>query len=155
MAPVWPDVKRVFEALSYVVKGMSPNGTELFYTVSFDTYRRKDTFDLCQHLETKATAGETNISYRLNLQLELYRLKLYAPKKGKKAPILRPYSIYILTNGEWGEGVDPKITIKQMADHLIANDMRNGQVTIEFVSFASNAAAVQKVNDLANADFGV
>jgi hypothetical protein len=154
MASVWPDVKRVFEALSYVVKGMSPDGTELFYTVSFDTYRRKDTFDLCQHLEAKATAGQTNISYRLNLQLEQYRLKLYAPKKGKKAT-LRPYSIYILTNGEWGEGVDPKITIKQMADHLTANEMRNGQVTIELISFASNAAATQKVNDLAKADFGV
>ncbi|KAK0102741.1 hypothetical protein ONS95_006339 [Cadophora gregata] len=34
MAPVWLDVQRVFEALSYLVKGMSPEGTELFFTVS-------------------------------------------------------------------------------------------------------------------------
>jgi len=34
MAPVWADVQRVFEALSYTVKGMSPEGTELFFTIS-------------------------------------------------------------------------------------------------------------------------
>lgn len=34
MAPVWLDVQRVFEALSYTVKGMSPEGTELFFTIS-------------------------------------------------------------------------------------------------------------------------
>lgn len=156
MVTVWPDVKRVFEALSYVVKGMSPDGTELFFTISYDTWRRKDTFDLVEYLEKKTTGGETNIAYRLDLQLQTYRARLYAAKgqKGKKA-VVRPMSFYILTNGEWGAGADPKPKIKEMADFLIASKMTRGQVTIEFISFAQSTSASQKISDLATTDFGV
>ena len=156
MTPVWLDVRRVFEALSYVVKGMSPEGTELFYTVSYDTWRRKDTSDLVEHMDAKTTTGETNISYRLNLQLQAYQAKLYFAKgaKGKKA-VVRPMSFYILTNGEWGSGVDPKVAIKDMADFLIARKMMRGQVTIQFISFAQTSTASQKINDVATHDYGV
>jgi hypothetical protein len=156
MITVWPDVKRVFEALSYVVKGMSPDGTELFFTVSYDTWRRKDTSDLVGYMDTKATAGETNISYRLNLQLQSYRARLYTARgaKGKKA-VVRPMSFYILTNGEWGSGVDPKVTIKEMADFLIASKMTRGQVTIQFISFAQSSTASQRINDVAKTNYGL
>ncbi|KAH7327495.1 hypothetical protein BKA65DRAFT_555051 [Rhexocercosporidium sp. MPI-PUGE-AT-0058] len=56
MAPVWLDVQRVFEALSYIVKGMSPEGTELFFTISYATYLSKDTTDLSTHLSTLSKA---------------------------------------------------------------------------------------------------
>ncbi|KAG0650429.1 Serine threonine-kinase Nek7 [Hyphodiscus hymeniophilus] len=156
MVTVWAEVKRVFEALSYVVKGMSPDGTELYFTISYDTWRRKDTFDLVDYLEKKTTGGETNISYRLDLQLQTYRARLFAAKgaKGKKA-VVRPMSFYILTNGEWGAGVDPKPKIKEMADFLIASNMTRGQVMIEFISFAQSQSASQKISDLATTDFGV
>ena len=156
MSKVWPDVKRVFEALTYVVKGLSPDGTELFFTISYDTWRRKDTFDLVEYLDKKTTGGETNIAYRLDLQLQTYRSRLYAAKgaKGKKA-IVRPMSFYILTNGAWGAGIDPKPKIKEMADFLIASKMTRGQVTIEFISFAQNPSAAQKISDLATTDFGL
>jgi hypothetical protein len=157
MSSIWPDVKRVFETLSYVVKGMSPSGTELFFTVSYDTYRRKDTSELCGFLDNKACKGETNISYRLNLQLQGYRLKLQNSKfkKGKDS-IVRPMSFYILTNGEWGAGADPKVLIKATADYLIAEGYTNkSQVTIEFISFATSSTAMQKINDLAQMDFGL
>ena len=156
MSSIWTDVKRVFEAISYVVKGLSPDGTELFFTVSYDTWRRKDTTDLCTYLEAKIPSGETNISYRLNLQLQSYKAKLYAAKgaKGKKA-IVRPMSIYVLTNGEWGKGPDPKLTIKEMADWLIQAKMPKGQVIVEFISFAQTGPAMGKLNDLAQTEFGV
>jgi hypothetical protein len=156
MAGIWPDVKRVFEALSYVVKGMSPDGTELFYTVSYDTYLRRDTSDLCAFLETKATKGETDISYRLNLQLQNLRAKLANAKfqKGKKA-IVRPMSFYILTNGEWGKGVSPIVTIKETANFMLQNKFPAGQVTISFISFAQSATAMHRIGELAKADFGM
>lgn len=159
MAAQWPDLKRVFEALTYVVKNMSPDGTELFYTVSYDTYRRKDSSDLCAFLEKHPLAGETNISYRLNLQLQGYVVKLMnlrnkKPKKGEKL-IVRPMSIYILTNGEWGQGPDPKIALQDMADFLKREKMTQGQVTVEFISFAQTPKAAQRLSDLAGMDFGM
>lgn len=156
MEPAWPDVKRVFEALSYTVKGMSPDGTELFYTVAYDTYRRKDTSDLCDYLDKKTTGGVTNIGYRLNLQLQSYHAKILNSKqaKGKKA-ILRPMSFYILTNGEWDHLVELKKTIKGTADFLKQQGMGMGQVTIEFISFAQSPSAGQVMSDLETEDFGL
>lgn len=171
MKAVWPDLKRVFEALTYVVKSMAPNGTELFFTVNYDTYRRKDSSELCKLLETNETvgnarvpAGETNIAYRLNLQLVAYCLKLQAarytplPPKGKKDKTprdIRPTSFYILTNGEWGKGPDPKIAIQTAADYLLSEKYINGQISIQFISFASTSAAMQKINDVSKHDYGL
>jgi hypothetical protein len=135
---------------------MSPDGTEMFYTVSYDTYQRKDTTELCEFLEKKVTTGVTNISYRLNLQLQAYRMKLFNAKKAKgKKSIVRPMSIYILTNGEWGPGLDPKIAIKDITTYLTSNNQHKGQVTIQFISFAQTPVAMQRVNDVAKADFGM
>lgn len=171
MGPLWPEMKRVFEALTYVVKGMSPDGCELFFTVNYDTYRRKDSSELCKLLNTNETignvrvpAGETNIAYRLNLQLVAYCLKLHAarytppPPKGKKDKTprnIRPTSFYILTNGEWGPGPDPRIAIQTAADFLNSEKYTNGQISIEFVSFASSVAAIQKMNDVSRHNYGL
>jgi hypothetical protein len=166
MASAWPDVKRLFEALSYTVKGMSPDGTELFFTVSYDTWRRKDTFDLCAYLEKKTTGKTTDISKRLNLELETYRARYWqektAPKDKKREKIaglpprpVRAKSFYVLTNGEWMKGSDPTGAIKEMANWLIQEKLPQGHVTIEFISFANSGPAMQKLNDLAKMDFGV
>jgi hypothetical protein len=152
MASCWPALKEVFGALSYVVKGMSPDGTELFYTVSYDTWRRKDTSDLVDHLEKKTTAGETNISYRLNLQLQAYRMKL--AEKSKKKGGVRPISFYVLTNGEWGKGKDVRETVREMADWLAGRGLLK-MVSISFISFAQTEAAVNKIADVINTDFAV
>lgn len=152
MTSVWPDVKRVFETLSYLVKGMSPGGTELYFTVSYDTYRRKDTTDLVTYVNNKVCKGTTDIAYRLNLELQAYRLKLF---KGKGA-VVRPISFYILTDGDWSKSADPKIAVKTMADYLVKEGFAGqSQVAIEFISFATTAAAMSKVNDFAQMDFGL
>ncbi|RFU24317.1 hypothetical protein B7463_g12025, partial [Scytalidium lignicola] len=156
MEPQWADVKRVFETLSYVVKGMSPEGTELFFTISYDTYRRKDTSDLVLYMEAKTTGGETDINYRLNLQLQAYQARLYRARgqKGKKA-IVRPMSFYILTNGEWGKGPNPKKTISEMVAVLKQMGCPKEQIAISFISFATDATGMSKLNDLDRTDFGM
>jgi hypothetical protein len=153
MAPIWPDVYRVFETLSYVVKGMSPRGTELYFTISYDTYRRKDTTDLVAYVEKRMCAGETDISYRLNLELQSYTAKLWNVKAGKKGG-LRPISFYVLTNGDWGKGVDPRKCIGEMAELLKKRGLQ-GQVAIQFVSFAGSEGALKKIVDLAGEEFAV
>ncbi|CAG8949741.1 hypothetical protein HYFRA_00004061 [Hymenoscyphus fraxineus] len=156
MANVWPEVKRVFEALTYVVKGMSSNGTELFFTIAYDTYLRKDTSELCTLLESKELAGKTNISYRLNLQLQSYEMKLLnaSRAKGKKS-LIRPMSFYILSDGQWGEGIDPMIPIHRTASFLKEQNVEVGQVTIQFITFAESTRAMQRFSGLSKEDFGL
>lgn len=160
MTSCWADVKRVFETLSYLVKGMSPDGTELFFTVAYDTWRRKDTYDLVTYLEKKRCVGVTDISKRLDIQLQTYRHRLYVSrkpiiplKKGRLPEVVRPMSFYVLTNGEWGPGADVKEKIQTTVDFLRAEGYPEGQVTIEFISFARSAGAMQKINELSKHDF--
>lgn len=155
MASQWSDVKRVFEILSYVVKGMSPDGTELFFTNSYDTFRRKDTSDLVMYMENRSTGGETDINYRLNLQLQNYQAKLFRARgqKGKKG-IVRPMSFYILTNGEWGKGPDVRKTIGDTVTVLKQLGCPKSQLTISFISFANEATAMARLNELDKWDFG-
>lgn len=159
MAGHWPDVQRVFEALSYIVKPMSPTGTELFYTIAYDTYRRKDTADLCTTLSKKSLAGETNIAYRLSLQIQSYRATLIAAaaKPKSKASAVRPISFYILTNGAWtaDKEADPKPALEDIVQLVKRLGLPRNQVAVRFISFAQNAAAVQRMNDLAKTDFGL
>jgi hypothetical protein len=164
MGLIWPDLKRVFEALSYVVKGMSPDGTELFFTCCYDAYRRKDTADLCKHLESKRTTGKTDIAHRLDLQMQEYRLRLEgrktwagpaANKRTKGIDTVRATSYYILTNGEWRVGADVKEKISEMADFLAACGKEDGQMTIQFVSFAENEEAENRIQDIATAEYAM
>lgn len=155
MGSLWPDVVRVFETLSYVVKGMSPSGTEVFFTISYDTWRRKDTTDVVGYVEKHRCSGETDISYRLNLELQSYMMKLMSSKapKGKKDAV-RPKNFYVLTNGEWGKGPDPRKCIGDMAEFLAARGLQ-GHAAVEFISFARNAEGAKKLNDLAGTGFAV
>ncbi|KAG4444151.1 hypothetical protein IFR05_000380 [Cadophora sp. M221] len=182
MAPVWLDVQRVFEALSYTVKGMSPEGTELFFTISYATYLRKDTTDLSTHLSTHPLKGQTNPLYRLNLQLQAYRLKLLRAKtppktKSKKPPAqpfvpekVRPLSIYFLTNGEWGgdnqggdargvgdgdRGVEEvRDAMSVMGRFLEGEGLDLRQVCVQFVSFAGSAGAMKRMGRLIRGNGG-
>jgi hypothetical protein len=152
----WLGVKAVFEALSYILKPMSPDGIELFFTVSYDTWRRHNTSELTGNLEKKSVAGETDASYRLGLQLQSYKAKVQSTAgKASKAKKLRPMSLYILTDGNWKAGGDPKPTIKDIADSLITASLKSGQLTIQFIWFGQDAVGLQRMHDMLNTDFGL
>lgn len=152
----WPGVKALFEALSYILKPMSPDGIELFFTVSYDTWRRHNTSELSGYLEKKTAAGETDISYRLGLQLQSYKAKIQSTRsKASKAKKLRPMSFYLLTDGNWKAEGDLKPKIKDIADQLTAAGLKNGQITIQFIHFGQGAAGVQRMHELLDTDFGL
>ena len=157
MREQWPQVKTAFEALSYILKPMAPDGIELYFTVAYDTWRRHNTSELVDLLEKKGLAGETDISYRLGLQLRDYQMKTQptAQMASKKAKKIRPMSLYLLTDGNWKDTCDPTAAIKEIADHLINADLKSEQLTIQFVSFGQNDAALQRMNDIASTDFGL
>lgn len=164
MTQHWTDVKASFEALSYTVKDMSPDGTELFFTNAYDTYRRKNTADLCAHLEKKKCADQTDISHRLYFQWQEYLLRLRgvkvwagpaANKRSKGAAAVRPTSYYILTDGEWGPGRDLKEVLTEMANALKSMGKEDGQVSVNIISLASSEAAEKRIAQVAEAEYAV
>ena len=73
----------------------------------------------------------------------------------EKEVVVRPMSIYVLTNGEWGPGPDPKAAIQEMADFLKKEKMVQGQVTVEFITFVQDSKAGQRIVDLCGVDYGM
>jgi hypothetical protein len=187
---LWPEVQRVFEALAYLLKPHARDGIELFFAVAYDTWRRKNTSELCDLLAKKKPAplppGQpqgTDISYRLKLQLQAYGAKISAeaasaaagspaPKKKSRTRksaasaasaaaaaagiSTRPLSLYILTDGAWKSGSDPVPHIKALASQLAKAGLRDArQISIQFISFGDNAAALQRIQTVASIDYGL
>lgn len=160
MFVVWPDVKRVFEALSYIVKPLSPKGTELIFTVSYDAWQRRDTSELCGFLDKKSCAGETDVSWRLGVQFTLYKNRYVNEKKkeldGKKYERVRPVSYYVVSDGEWKDGSVEKL--KGVLEEMIAwmeGLGEPGRVTVMFISFAQSARAIGNFGVVAGWEFNM
>lgn len=181
MSAVWKDVKDVFEALSYIVKPMAPDGTELYFTNAYDSWRRKDAADLCKLVNSKklvspvsfsanagirgAAAQNTNIKHRLHIQLEDYKVRLQglkvfagpAANKRKERDKVKPASFYILTNGAWEPGSvqEAQTSIGDLAEFLDKNGMDEGQVGVNFISFAETAETRKHIEDVASHEYAV
>lgn len=165
MAPHLPDLKRTFSTLTELTKGFSKDGTEMFYTISFDAWLRKDPADLVAFLEKKRPEPEkpeiTDIGYRIKLQLEAYKHKIITNKIEKKKPKkkvekegVRGLNIYVLSNGEWRGGAGLKAALREMTGFLKSEGLE-GHLVINFVSFAQSPKAVQRFVDLASGDYGL
>src|SRR5438045_6324495 len=117
MARHWTNVSDIFEALSSILNPFSPNGIELFFTTSYNTWRRHNTTELVTSVRNRASslAGVTDVGYRLRLQLESYAaaLRFSVAQKKKKRPC-RPLSVYVLTDGAWQAGSDPRRPIRDV-----------------------------------------
>ncbi|POS83482.1 hypothetical protein EPUL_005310 [Erysiphe pulchra] len=154
MAPHWPEVCLVFESLSYVVKGMSPLGTQLFFTISSESLKKKGTHDLCHFVsEKRLQRAQTDIAKRLDLLLAAYRIKLW--DSNKRARDVRPVNFYILSNGIWApESYESlKNTIEQTAILLSQFGLKN-QVYLSFIGFDSATAAARSIEALSLIDWG-
>src|SRR5277367_3670775 len=108
MASCWQEVKSLFEALSYLVKDVDPDGIELLFTISPLSTRGTTTTRLVQLLNNKKLEGVTDISHSLGLLLDRYLSGLEESRS--KSTFLRnilrrsrskPLNVYILTNGIW------------------------------------------------------
>ena len=137
---------------------MSPKGTELIFTVSYDAWQRRDTSELCSFLEKKTCAGETDAAWRLGVQFSLWKNKIINEKKkellGKKFEVCRPVSFYVLTNGGWKQG--SKEGVRKVLEDMCAwmlEISKPGWCSVEFVSFAQSARAMANLAEVQGMEF--
>jgi hypothetical protein len=156
MARHWPEVIRVFAALSYIVKASDHDGIELHFTIAPQVYRDKNTTQLLQSLESKKLEGFTDINFRLNEILDRYRAKL--PGNGTLKSSLRnktrpwklvpPLSVYILTNGIWESKTNVEAPIVNLMRDLIDLRLPASQIGIQFISFGNDPKGIQRLQFL-------
>ena len=150
MEPHWKRVTRVFEALSYILKDVDPNGLDLSFTISGDTLKKtKRTSKLVEmvKLRSKHLKGTTDMNLKLTEILVTYQTELEKPKGFFGKPIL-PRNLYILTDGVWEPNCDAAAPIKNLVNKLIKLDKGRVQVGIQFISFGENTAALERLDIL-------
>jgi hypothetical protein len=146
MKQYWDSVLEVFEALSYLVTDLDPNGFELWFTGSDNPLRNcgKTTAPL-QTVQYSKQEGTANIDLKLDI---IVREHLEALKKlssklllfDRTAKPVKPLSLYILTDKVWWE--DSRICfleycVRQLSQ-LVKPDMVNHQIGIQFIFFCQD-----------------
>jgi hypothetical protein len=150
MKPHWKRVTRVFEALSYILKDVDPNGLDLSFTISADTLKKtKRTSKLVEmvKLRSKHLVGTTDMNLKLTEILVTYQTELEKPQGFFGKPIL-PRNLYILTDGVWEPNCDAAAPIKNLVNKLNKLDKGRVQVGIQFISFGENTAALERLDIL-------
>jgi hypothetical protein len=150
MEPHWEWLIKVFEALTYILKDVDPNGLDLFFTNCRETLKKTEkTSSLVNMVKSRSELlkGTTDINLRLSEILDTYQTELEKPKTFWRKSVL-PMNLYILTDGIWEPNCDAAGPITNLVNKL--NKLHKGrvQVGIQFISFGNNAEAIDRLNIL-------
>jgi hypothetical protein len=146
----WDEVTDVFEALSYILKKVDPNGLDLSFTVSGHSLKNcKETTSLLQLIrdQRERLRGATDMNLKLTKLLEDYQTALEKPKSRFRKAV-RPLNLYILTNGIWEAKCDAEGPIRRLINKLADLNKGRIQVGIEFISFGNDTAGIQRLDYL-------
>jgi hypothetical protein len=152
MEPHWKRLTKVFEALSYILKDVDPDGLDLSFTIYSETLKKtKKTSKLIDMVKSrsKRLKGTTDMNLRLTEILDAYQTELEKPKGffGKPKSVL-PMNLYILTDGIWEPNCDAAGPIKNLVNKLNKLDKGRVQVGIQFISFGNNPEALDRLDIL-------
>jgi hypothetical protein len=150
MEPHWKSLIKVFEALTYILKDVDPNGLDLSFTICRETLKKTEkTKTLVNMVKSRSELlkGTTDMNLRLSEILDTYQTKLEKPKTFWRKSVL-PMNLYILTDGIWEPNCDAAGPIKNLVNKL--NELHKGrvQVGIQFIRFGNNAEAIDRLNIL-------
>jgi hypothetical protein len=153
MAEHWDTLHNVLDVLAYIVKDGDPDGPELFFTISSQWKRSKNTTGLLELLHNKSHKGATDITLRLNNIIDKYKTKLdqgpsLISSFLKREKGIRPLSLYILTNGIWEDKSKPDTLIINLVQKLLKLEKTRQQVGIQFVSFGNDTRGLERMRKL-------
>jgi hypothetical protein len=158
MRPHWPAVLSLFGDLAYLIKKekLDPDGSELYFTVSDEWKRKKDTTDLKDMVSARAKhlGNNSNPARRLDWHLKKYEEELEEYENSRSRVVsfskpVRPKNIYIFTDGVWQPGetcLDRiKRPIKRLVDTLEAVRAPDDQIGLQFIQFGNDEVGTRRM----------
>ncbi|CAN9103286.1 unnamed protein product [Alternaria alternata] len=151
----WKEVKKVFEALAYLVKLMDPDGIELRFANSCEhDGREKNRNGLIRKFERVKPGGQCQMGIALNKILPNY----YQTQNKRVSWSFRveekpPANIYILTDGVWSQGPECLSTVQEHIIGLVNQLSATGKlehVGIQFIRFGDDEVGKQRLDILDN-----
>ncbi|KAI1577344.1 SPS1 Serine threonine protein kinase [Pyrenophora tritici-repentis] len=152
----WEQVRRVFEALAYLVKELDPDGIELRFTnnCSLDD-RSKDQRNLIRTLKRVTPSGQCQMGLALSKILPRYpqnqpdKRSSWRPAPAEKTGM----NIYIFTDGVWSKENNCVETTVQHIELLVDKLVQSGQlqgVGIQFIRFGDDQVGRERLDFLDN-----
>ena len=157
MAAHRSELKKVLEAIAYIVKEYDPNGVDMFFTQSErKILSTKRTSHLLKEFDKVDFGGTTDMEIKLGHRLEEYKYKITGQQglirrmKNSIQAQVRPrcLSLYILTDGLWHPGCDVPSVISSMVECLVKHDLHLKQIAIQFIRFGTDEDAIAKLKHL-------
>jgi hypothetical protein len=154
MAPHWRDLTSLVGTLAYIVKSGDPDGIEMFYTISPEKVKSRDSSKLVKSVQKTKPQGMSDIGMGLRDILGPYNSML--EKRFGSASVavnaledIRPLSLYVLTDGVWQPDSDAEAPIKDLVKTLLKQSkLKKKQVGIQFIRFGTNSEGKRKLEKL-------
>lgn len=148
----WGNVQKVFEALSYVVKEVDPNGFDLWFTGPGEPLKNcQKTSAPLRAVEGRMQQGTTDITVKLTEIFDDYIEALKNPRTGILAMFskpVKPLSLYVLTDGVWEKDCNPRTLVETFVGQLDSLHKGKGKVGIQFISFGQDPVGLERMDFL-------
>lgn len=146
MKEYWPQVRKTFEVLGYIVKCAGPNGIELFFTDSKGCYRHKDRKRLLRHFDAVQLRRQGDMGPALSRILD--QCMKSRPWEAIGIQHKSAVNIYVLTDGVWN-GEDGSLcgipdAIKQTVEKMATKN----SIGIQFIQFGHNQTGTRRLETL-------
>jgi len=138
----WPEVKKVFGILAYMVKTFDPDGLDLYFTQSPEKHHHKHTKYLVNIVDKRMDnleKGRSDISIRLDAILNAHIAQLRRP-----LAIHHPLNVYILTDGIWTPSCNIVPAIDKTVNMMVELSLRK-QVGLQFISFGTDPEGLARM----------
>lgn len=151
MRPYWEAAADLADLLVYITKRKDPNGVELYFLSAnklHGTY--KDSSRIRNDIRRHGANAFTSLTQCFDDDIRRYAREVRhtssIPHRGY--PLKR--SIYVLTDGVLGNGVDSDghDAIRMLVNSLVDARLPRGQIGIQFIRFGDDAAGKRRLREL-------
>ncbi|KAH8707099.1 hypothetical protein GQ44DRAFT_763712 [Phaeosphaeriaceae sp. PMI808] len=146
MRSYWKHVRESFEALSYVVKNLDPDGINLHFTNSNQSARSKHRTRLLTLLDEIEPGGPCNMTAVLKKVIDQFTKDRHSLSHSKSTGV----SVYILTNGVWDDEPSSSNDVLKFITSDILETKPLSCISLQFIQFGNSSIGTRRLAMLDN-----
>lgn len=154
MRQYWPELTKVVDLISYIVKRWDKNGIDLQFTIQTnDIYNLKNATPIVNtvegHIPSRATTTMPHMQARVDPILRKYRQSAEKQRERRwSRTSIKKTILFVFTDGLWQPESSPETSIRELVKTLHDFDMPDSQFGIQFIRFGEEAAGIQMLDYL-------
>jgi hypothetical protein len=142
----WDDMTELLGIIAYMIKSFDKDGIDLYFAQSNAKHNGDTSSKLVNIVERRKheeDLGYTDMSVRLEQILGEYASKIQ--RQSWQSIITRGLNVYIFTDAVWTPLCDIVPAIDKMVGKLVALNLPEKQVGLQFISFGNDAESLKRL----------